>query len=63
MVEDATLYAETMENYGYPYVVIHPVTKKNNWLFVEKILKSVSTEDLQGVRVGNNARSLDWQLR
>ena len=47
-VEEATLYAEKMEEYGYPYVVLHPVTKKKNWLFVEKILESVSTEDIKG---------------
>ena len=61
--QDATLYACAMEKHGYPYCAVHPVTKKTNWLFVDKSLECTSSEDLQGVRVGNNARSLDWQLR
>lgn len=61
--EDAGVYAKAMEKNGYPYCMQHPVTKKMNWLFVEKLLECESSEDLQGVGVGNNARSLDWQLR
>lgn len=61
--DDARVYATTMQNHGYPYCMQHPVTKKMNWLFVEKLLECEAKEDLQGVRVGNNARSLDWQLR
>ena len=61
--KDATLYAKAMQDLGYPYCISHPVTKKTNWMFVEKVLECESNEDLQGVRVGNNARSLDWQLR
>ena len=61
--KDATLYAKAMQDLGYPYCISHPVTKKTNWMFVEKVLECESNEDLQGVRVGNNARFLDWQLR
>ena len=47
--EEALEYANAMQKHGHPYYVRHAVTKRENWLFVDKLLECESTEDLQGM--------------
>jgi len=61
--EEAKVYALAMQSHGYPYYVRHAVTKRENWMFVDKLLECETTQDLQGMGAGTSASSLDWQLK
>ena len=39
------------------------MTKRENWLFVDKLLECETTEDLQVMGARTSGSSLDWQLK
>ena len=45
--EEPKVYALAMQSHGYPYYVRHAVTKRENWMFVDKLLEVECKEDLK----------------